>query len=265
MCYDCALRRYSWRCELSLQEKLYDLYLLDQQVRGLRTRLDAATRRLKLQSTKLDQLKQQLNELNDQHKHAMAEVSTLEHQAGDADQRVNKLRDQMNSVRNNKEYSAMLVEVNTLKDEKSKLEDQALEKMTVSDNLKQRVTEVQEKAEKQSQLVEAAETEVHSAKEEVGEQLNDATAKRDAAATEMPADVMSVFNRLADHYDGEAMGEIEEQDRRRREYTCGGCYMELPIERVNALMMKPDELVTCPSCNRYLFIKQELKAEIGAK
>lgn len=250
---------------MSLQENLYELFRLDQQVRGLRTRLDAATRRLKLQSTKLDQLRQQHAELTDQYKHAQAEVSTLEHQSTDAEERVSKLREQMNSVRNNKEYSAMLVEVNTLKDEKSKLEDQAIEKMTAADGLKERVAEVLEQVQKQEKLVELARTEVNSAKDEVGVQLDDATAKRDAAAAEIPADTRNVFERLADHYDGESMGEVEEQDRRRREYTCGGCYMELPIERVNALMTKPDELVTCPSCNRFLFIKQELKAEIGAK
>jgi uncharacterized protein len=250
---------------LSLQDKLYDLFLLDQQVRGLRTRLDAATRRQKLQNTKLDQLRQQQSELSDQLKHAQAEVSSLEHQAGDAEQRVKKLREQMNSVRNNKEYSAMLVEVNTLKDEKSKLEDQALEKMGAADSLKERLAEVQTQADNQAKLVESAKAEVKSAQEEVGVQLADTTAKREAAAAQVPADILSTFERLADHYDGESMGEIEEQDRRRREYTCNGCYMELPIERVNAVMMKPDELITCPSCNRFLYIKQELKAEIGAK
>ncbi len=250
---------------MSLQEKLYDLFLLDQQVRGLRTRLDAATRRHNAQNARLDQYRQQLAELTDQYKHAQAEVSTLEHEALGAEERVTKLREQMNSVTSNKEYSAMLVEINTLKGEKSKLEDQALEKMSASDAIKERVDETQGKVDSQSKLVEQALAEVLSAKEEVGVQLDDANAKRDEAAGEVPADVLNVFERLADHYDGETLAEIEEQDRRRREYTCGGCYMELPIERVNALMMKPDELVTCPSCNRFLYIKQELKAEIGAK
>lgn len=249
---------------VSLQEKLYDLFLLDQQVRGLRTRLDAATRRLTLQDKKLDQLRQQQAELADQSKHAQAEVSTLEHQASDAEERVGKLREQMNSVRNNKEYSAMLVEVNTLKDEKGKLEDEALAKMSSVDDLKQRLTEVEAQVESQAKLVESAKAEVQSAKDEVGVQLDDATTKRDAAAAEVPADTQTVFERLAEQYEGEAMAQIEEQDRRRREYTCGGCYMELPIERVNAVMVKPDSLVTCPSCNRFLFIKQELKEELGA-
>jgi len=239
--------------------------MLDQQVRGLRTRLDSATRRLNLQNKKLDQLRQQQSELSDQFKHAQAEVATLDHTAADAEEREAKLREQMNSVRNNKEYSAMLVEVNSLKDEKGKLEDQALAKMAAADDLKQRLSEVKAKADSQAKLVDAAKAEVQSAQEEVGVQLTDATAKREAAANKIPADVLSTFERLADHYDGQTMGEIEEQDRRRREYTCNGCYMELPIERVNAAMVKPDELVTCPSCNRFLFIKQELKAEIGAK
>lgn len=250
---------------MSLQDKLYDLFLLDQQVRGLRTRLDAATRRLELQDKKLNQLRQQLAELSDQFKHAQAEVSSLEHQAGDAEERVKKLREQMNNVRNNKEYSAMLVEVNTLKDAKDKLEDQALEKIGVADSLNERLAQVQAQSDGQAKLVQSAKAEVQRAKEEVGVQLADTTAKREAAAAEIPADTLSTFERLADHYDGESMGEIEEQDRRRREYTCNGCYMELPIERVNAVMVKPDELVTCPSCNRFLYIKQELKAEIGAK
>ncbi len=249
---------------MSLQDKLHDLFLLDQTVRGLRTRLDAATRRHTLQSKKLDQLRQQEAELADQHKRAQAEVASLEHQAADFDQRITKLREQMNTVRSNKEYSAMLVEVNTLKVEKSKLEDQALEKMSVVDDLKARLEEVRNQVQDQAKLVESAQAEVSSAREEVGDQLDEATAKRDAAAAEMPPDVMSVFKRLSDQYDGEALGEVEEQDRRRREYICGGCYMELPVERVNALMTKPDELVTCPSCNRFLFIKQELRAEIGA-
>jgi uncharacterized protein len=254
-----------WRLALSLQEKLYDLFLLDQQVRGLRTRLDAATRRLTLQDKKLDQLRQQQAELSDQFKHAQAEVSTLEHQANDAEERVTKLREQMNNVRNNKEYSAMLVEVNTLKDEKSKLEDQALGKMSTADDLKQRLTEVGSQVENQVKLVESAKTEVKNAQDEVGVQLTEATEKREAAAALIPADTLATFERLAEHYEGETMGEIEEQDRKRREYTCNGCYMELPIERVNAVMVKPDELITCPSCNRFLYIKQELKAEIGSK
>ncbi len=250
---------------MPLQDQLYDLFLLDQQVRGLRTRLDAATRRLGAQSNKLDQLRQQQTELSDQVKHGQAEVSSLEHEASDLDERVKKLREQMNNVRNNKEYSAMLVEVNTFKDEKGKLEDQALEKMGEVDATGQRLAEVQAQVTDQVKLVELAQAEVQSSKDEVGDQLADATAKREIAADQIPSDRLAQFERLADNYDGETLGEIEEQDRRRREYTCGGCYMELPIERVNALMMKPDELVTCPSCNRFLYIKQELKAEIGAK
>jgi uncharacterized protein len=250
---------------LPLQDKLYDLFLLDQQVRGLRTRLDTATRRLTLQQKKLDQLNQQRSELSAQSKKSQAEVAGLEHQAQDADERTVKLREQMNNVRNNKEYSAMLVEVNTLKDEKSKLEDQALEKMGQLDTLNATLAEVETKAQQQTKLVESATAEVQSAKDEVGVQLSDATAQRDEAAAQLPADTLTQFERLADHFDGETLGEIEEQDRKRREYTCGGCYMELPIERVNAIMTKPDGLVNCPSCNRFLYIKQELKASIGAK
>ncbi len=56
---------------MSLQAKLRSLFLLDQQLRGLRSRLDAATARSRAQQTKLERLAQQRREIADQHKQVL--------------------------------------------------------------------------------------------------------------------------------------------------------------------------------------------------
>lgn len=250
---------------MSLQEQMRALYLLDQEVRGLRSRLDAAIRRQQAQQNKLEQHQRQYAELEEQIRLGQAKAGALELQVKAAEDKIAKLREQMNTVKSNKEYSALLVEVNTLKLDKSKLEDEALARMGEVDALKQHLEQVEEKIQQQQKLVDLAAAEVASARAEVGQRLEEVTAQRDAAADQVPQEARALFNRLAQNYEGEAMAPVEEADRRRMEYNCGGCYMSLPIERVNALMMKPDDLVTCPNCGRILYLDQELKSAINSK
>ncbi len=249
---------------MPLQDQLYTYFELDQRVRAMRSRLDAATRRRDAQQRKLDQLKQADAELDQQLKTAKAHAGTLENEADAIESRITAQRDKMNSATSNKEYSALLVEVNTLKADKSKVDDAQLEAMTKADALEAEANGLGEKIEAQSKLVAGAEKEVSEAQEEVGGKVEELEAERDAAGAPLSDDIRKTFDRLSHTYDGEAMAEIEEQDRRRMEYTCGGCYTLLPVESVNALITRPDQLTTCGTCNRILYVGQELRESLAA-
>jgi len=248
---------------MSVQEKLRQLFLLDSQLRGMRSRLDNAISRHKRQQSKLDQLERQRSELGEQVKQNQAKASTLEKQASDVDTRVTTLRNQMNSVKNNKEYSALLIEVNTLKIDKTKVEEQALEQMGKVDQLKAEFGELEGKIAEQAKLVTGADGEVKTCRAELGEQLTELTTRRDAAEQEVPADARTQFRKLVEIHDGDAMAVVSEESRRNMEYTCSGCYMLLPVERVNAIMRRPDDVVCCPSCGRILYMEAELRTSFA--
>ncbi|MCG8511705.1 MAG: C4-type zinc ribbon domain-containing protein [Rhodospirillales bacterium] len=250
---------------MPLQDQLRQLFTLDRQLRGLRRRLDSATHRLNAQQSRLEQFQQQKSELNDQVKLNQATTSSLEHEAMAVDQRVQKLRDQMNSVTSNKEYQALLVEANTIKLEKAKLEDQALEKMSEVEQQQAELGELEEKCAQQQRVVEQAQSEVEAARSEVGDQLEALTAERAAAAAEVPRDTRQLFEHLSDAHDGEALAPIEEADRRRMEYHCGGCFLQLPIDFVSTLLSRPDEVVVCPACKRILYVEPQLKEALSSK
>ena len=250
---------------MSLHDQLRELDGLDRQLRGLQARSQTATRRHTAQAGKLQQLTQQHHELDDEVKSTRARASTLENQARDLDEQIDKLRTQMNSVRNNKEYQALSIEVSNAKIDKGKLEDQALEQMTRVDELLTRRGELEAKVESQRKLVEGSKGEVDEATAAVGDRLEAAQRERDALAARVPDEPLAEYERLARENEGEALAGVEEQDRKRREYTCGGCYMALPVERVNALMRGQDRIVTCASCGRILYLGKELRAGIGAK
>lgn len=249
---------------MSIQAKLRDLFLLDQQVRGLRGRSETALRHQKLQQTRLDRLLAQRNETAEQHKLIQAKASGFEHQARDVEDRIAHLREQMNSVKNNKEYSALLMEVSTLKNDKSKVEDQALELMGKVEQITADLKQLDEKVAQQQKLVASAETEVNASRAEVAQQLAEVSARREQAEQELPLETRQLFAKLADMHEGEAMAPVIEESRRHLEYSCGGCYMSIPVERVNALTTR-DDVVVCPNCNRILYLDQELKASMVRK
>lgn len=249
---------------MPLQDQLYSYFELDQRVRAMRSRLDAATRRKNAQQRKLDQLKQAAAELDEQLKTAKAQASTLETEAQAIDERINAQRDKMNNVTSNKEYSALLVEVNTLKADKSKLDDAQLDAMSKAEALDAEAQGLNEKVEAQTKLVNGATKEVAEAEQEVGGKVEELQVERDAAGEPLSDDIRKTFDRLSHTYDGEAMAEISEQDRRRMEYTCGGCYTLLPVESVNGLITRPDEITTCGTCNRILYVSRELRESLAA-
>lgn len=248
---------------MPLQEQLYQYFELDQRVRAMRARLDASTRRRDAQQRKLDQLNQAAAELDQQLKAAKAKVASFEKEASAIDSRISLQRDKMNSATSNKEYSALLVEVNTLKADKSKIDDAQLEFMDKVDSLAAEVQALAEKIAAQSTLVANATNEVAEAQAEVGDKLKELETARDTAGQPLSDDIRKTFDRLSHTYDGEAMAEISEQDRRRMEYTCGGCYTLLPVESVNSLITKPDQLTTCGTCNRILYVSNELRESLA--
>ncbi len=248
---------------MSLAEKLHALYLLDQQVRGLSKRQDAASRRLAAQQRKLDQFQQQLNELEEQTRLAQAHAASLESESQAVEARINKLREQMNTVTTNKEYQAMLVEVNTFKADQGKLEDEAINELNRAEALSAERDAAAAQVEEQKKILAGAEQEVADAKSEVGERLAQVQGERDTAAGELPNDALQAFERQALAHDGEAMAIVHEQSRRHMEYTCGGCYMTIPVERLNALMVGRDIITDCPTCGRILYLDAEFKASMA--
>ena len=249
----------------TVQEKLREVFLLDQQVRGLRSRLDELEGRHQREEVKRARLAQQHTELDQQLKQAQVTAATSEKQVKEVEQRVDQLRGQMNNVRSNKEYSAMLIEVNTAKVDLGKLEEEALGHMSRVDMLREELGTVEQQLQEQTARVATAKGEVDQCAKEIGQELGELISRKDQAEREVPDQARTEYSRVSQIHGGETMAEVVETNRRTLEYSCGGCYMSLPVERVNALISNGDSIVSCPSCSRLLYVDQELRASVGGK
>ena len=66
-------------------------------------------------------------------------------------------------------------------------------------------------------------------------------------------------------YEGEAISEVAELNRRHREYACGECNIQVPFEQVSLLLSGSNSLVRCPACFRILSIHEDLRVGLVGK
>ena len=250
---------------MGLVNNLLNLYRVDGQVRGLRSRLNAAERYLNAQSKMLNDLLASQQELITRRKHLQASIGNLEVEVKSVDQRLEKLRMELNSAATNKQYSAVLSELNTIKANRAEIEERMLQDMEQIEKLQAQMQEIEGQVTERTKVRDMAKAQLEERRNDVGHRLQELETERQTAAAVIPVDMLAVFDDLADSYEGQAMAPIEEVDRRHREYACGECNMHLPFEQISQLTSRGDVLVRCPSCTRILYMQEEMRGSLAKK
>jgi predicted nucleic acid-binding Zn-ribbon protein len=169
------------------------------------------------------------------------------------EEEIAKLRAHLNAAKTNKEYAAVLTQLNTTKADNSKIEAQILDLMKDIEADETERQNIQNQIDEQKQKLEQTrrESELMAAKHEA--EIEGIQAEWDRKTQDIPAEPLRVFNRVAETYDGEALAVVEKQEGRTDAYSCGGCFMGITAESVNLLLSK-DDIIRCPSCTRILVL-----------
>jgi len=250
---------------MALVDSLLSLFRVDGQVRGLRIRLTSAERFLAGQTKQLNDLLQQQQELSTRRKHLQASIGNKEVEVKGIDQRLDKLRNELNSASNTKLHAALLTELNVIKINRSEVEDRMLAEMEQVEQLVQQIAALDLQIAERSKLRGTAQAQLEERQADVGQRLAELEAERQQAAVLVPDAALAIFDDMADTHDGEAMAAVEEIDRRNREYACGACNMHLPFEQVSKLTSGGEALMRCPSCGRILFMQDEMRGSLAKK
>ncbi|MBL8762824.1 MAG: hypothetical protein JNM07_00965 [Phycisphaerae bacterium] len=241
---------------MSVTAKLLRVFRVDQQLRGLQSRLQTSKRFLAAQSEQQQGLDAKRKALEGQVRQLRATLANEEGEVQRIEARSVVLREQMNNAKTNKEYSAFLAELNTLKNEKSKHETAALEHMSGVEALDRQVAEIVAQLDERSRMVAQADKDCKSKETEIRDRVDELKSQRDVLAKDVPAPALAALEALIVSRGDEAMCGVDVLDRRNHEYTCGGCMMAIPMERVNSLVR--GNLTNCPSCQCILYTEEEL-------
>ena len=240
---------------MSVTKQLLDLFRVDKQLRGLRSRLDGAERFLSTQSTLLAELDKQKATLESQVKHLRAVIANEEGEAARIEARTAALREQMNSAKTAKEYNAFLNELNVLKEQKTGADEKVLENMAKAEESEKKLAEVLVQHAERAGIAATAKTDRDAKSAEIKDRLAELTTQRATLTSGIPPREMKMLDDLIKTRGDEAMSAVDVLDRRSHEGSCSACMMAIPVEAVSALMS--GKLMSCPSCRCILYIEEE--------
>lgn len=170
------------------------------------------------------------------------------------DANVNRLRDNLNVVRTNKEYAAVLSQLNNEKADRSRLETRAFDLMAAVEAKRGALSEQEGAVREETQRLSNLKAQLAQAEGSFAGRLTTLEQQRGEAAGQLSPKALGLFNRISERYEGEVMARVVQVHPRRQEYLCDGCNMSLAIERANALATR-DDVFTCDNCGRILYLE----------
>ncbi|AMV73559.1 C4-type zinc ribbon domain-containing protein [Desulfuromonas carbonis] len=227
-------------------ELLKELQELDRTLHQAREKREVLEREQATLTADLDRIQAMVDTLD-------ANLEELRDQRGDLNQalsveqeNIKKAEGRLPAIKTQKEYVAVLKEIDTAKKLTKDLEDRvqatATEVAAVEKDREEKATECAGL----SASVEARRQEIAAALAEFDKTLGAGDGRRNELLGGLPTPLRKRYQMLLDRRHGVAVVEA-------RNGTCLGCNMHLPPQLFNSLFTSA-EVLSCPHCNRLLFL-----------
>jgi hypothetical protein len=233
---------------------LAKLQSVENRLRAAKTKLTRCRRNVIIQENRVRSLQSAVEAKKEEIQLTKIQSDRLELELKTKDEAILRLRASLNASKTNKEYSAILTQLNTTKADNSKVEAQILELMKDIEADEAECANIQDQIDEQKQKLEQIRKETKHLATKYEAEIKEIQAEWDQESQAIPSKPLELFNRVAETYDGEALAVVERQNGKTETYTCGGCFMGVPAESVNVLMTK-DDIIRCPNCTRILVLE----------
>jgi hypothetical protein len=173
----------------------------------------------------------------------------LEQQVEEANQNIKKHQRQVFEVKTNKEYTAMLHEIEGEKKKVSEMEEKILALMEEADGLAESERRSTDRADQIRREADAKRAEIKARAQATEAKLAASAAARKSELEGLPPEVLAVYQRVSRGRGGLAVVPMVGG-------ACGGCFANLPT-RLTVEVKAMEELVTCEACGRILVWRPE--------
>jgi len=214
-----------------------------------------------------------MRELHEEHVKRKAEIDALEQAAEeaakerrsaeavtqDAQEKLKKYQQQINKVSTQREYGALLQEIDTVKNQISASEEQALSALERHDKAQEELKEKREGFRERDERYAAEQARWGAEKPAIAKRVDTLRTRIAELRGQLPRAALSLFDRILERHPGAALAEvriIERPGGKQREWHCTACnYRVRP--QVVVEIRNTGNLVQCDSCKRILTIDPE--------
>lgn len=226
---------------------LVELQGLDTQIFRLTAEIDAIPQRIKESDDAFREKTANLKQLEDDLKSLQVKKKEREGALEAGEGTIKKYQGQLGQVKTNKEYSALLDEINRVKADDSLVEETIL-------NLMDEIDAANKKIAAEKEFLRQEEQKLAGEKKELNEESARLTAERggyEKARAELAAridkKILDKYTRIVTNRDGLAVVAVAND-------TCQGCFRVMPPQVINEVRLRTS-VVICENCARILYVE----------
>ncbi len=223
---------------LKLQVIDYDLGELERSKEYIPDMMQNLNREIKQSKERLEAEKKQLQE-------ARATRSSLEMEIASREAELQHAQQKMMSIKTNREYDALVAEIDSAKEFISNKETDLLETIELIETLEKQIAEDESKVE-EVELNNARQLQILKQKiDSIGDKVANKESERHEVSARIPRRTLSMYERVRRGKGGTAVVVVKKR-------ACGACYKALTPQKVQEIK-KGDRIHTCENCGSLLF------------
>jgi len=227
---------------LSLQERDLELDQVRESIAAIPKKIADLKNDIQSAKTALEDAKKEMTQLQLAKKQKELDLDAQE-------SAVRKHATELNSVKTNEAYKALLGEIEKAKQEKSILEDQILQNMEQMDQATRTWKEKEAGSKSHESGLLSQISDLEHKKTELEQSLAAKLAERDQTFSTLPKDLAGQYNKLRNgkHVKAAVVPIRSEQ--------CSGCHMKVSQNLINEVR-RGQKLMTCESCSRIVYLEE---------
>ncbi len=238
---------------LEIVTQLIEIQRLDNLIADAESRLAGQPEYVRKAQAELDKAQEAFDEFNVKFEKDSAAKEQVEKAYEEGKALLEKAQKKLPEVKNNKEYEAVLKEMDTLKKNVYESELRFLELTESVDKYKSENSDVIARLEKCREELEQTAAQKNEENAELIAKLAEDKKAREEAAKVMKKSILMKYDRIREARNNLSVVRVENE-------TCTGCYIKIPPQ-LFVEVKKDKELLQCPNCQRFLYALPEENAE----
>jgi predicted nucleic acid-binding Zn-ribbon protein len=160
-------------------------------------------------------------------------------------EKIKRAEGRMFDVKTNKEYQALLSEIEGIKEANSREEEEILQVMDEIDELKKDLSKREKEMAITVERIEAEKRKIQERMAQGDAVWKQQVERREVLSKQIESKLIKLYNTLKEKRQGVGVVSVKQE-------TCQGCFVHVPPQMFIEVQ-KTNSLIRCPNCNRILY------------
>lgn len=232
-------------------KQLVDLQKIDSEVYGIHQQQKEKPAEIEALKEAFEEKKAHLKVLEEKFKNIQLTRKQHETDLKSKEDGIVQANAKLSELKTNKEYQAKLSEIESIKADKSIIEEKILLLYDEGDVVQKDIEKEKAKVAAEEKVFQAQKKEVDDALKVLEDRLKVLEAQRKQFAPDLEPRFKSRYEKLLQRKEGLAIVPVGKNS------SCGGCHLNLTHQKINEIKLA-SEMIECEFCSRILYLEDDL-------